>query len=404
MAQVRTRKRGKTYSYIFEAGKTSSGKRKVVEKGGFATKEEAYNAGTEAYIDYKHGNIGITSNKLPLSDYLDIWIEKHAANVSSTSVYQYKSYIKAIKKELGHIVLQELKPRDIATMIEHFYQDGQSYGTMLNKLTNLKMALDYAVYPAELIPFNPIINIKIPKKAPKTVIERSIISYEKLQKLLEADTSKIYQAPLMIAYHTGLRLREIYGLTWEDIDFDNGTISVNKQIKDLVGKRYLAPPKTANSRRIVYIDSQLVTFLKELKARQDNAKKDVNKLWMYSYLDDDGNIYQTTEKQADNIQDIQFICCNAHGKLIRAHSFGTFLSRYEVNAHSFRHTHATMLAEEKAGMKEIAARLGHKKINITAELYTHETDTMRKNAGEIFEKIIQKNADKDTDADKNADK
>ena len=60
MAKVRTRKRGKTYSYIFEAG-TVNGKRKVVEKGGFPTAGAAYKAGVEAYNDYLHGNIGITS-------------------------------------------------------------------------------------------------------------------------------------------------------------------------------------------------------------------------------------------------------------------------------------------------------------------------------------------------------
>ncbi len=50
MAQVRVRKRGKTFSYIFEAGKKSDGKRKVVEKGGFPTKSAAYKASVEARL------------------------------------------------------------------------------------------------------------------------------------------------------------------------------------------------------------------------------------------------------------------------------------------------------------------------------------------------------------------
>ena len=54
MARVRIRKRGKTCSYIFEAGKVG-GKRKVAEKGGYATKAEAYKAGVEAYNDFMHG-------------------------------------------------------------------------------------------------------------------------------------------------------------------------------------------------------------------------------------------------------------------------------------------------------------------------------------------------------------
>ena len=70
MATVRTRKRGKTYSYIFEAGKKADGKRKVVEKGGFATRKLAYDAGVAAYTDWKHGNIGIVSENITLKDFM----------------------------------------------------------------------------------------------------------------------------------------------------------------------------------------------------------------------------------------------------------------------------------------------------------------------------------------------
>lgn len=62
MAKVRTRKRGKSYSYIFEAGKTVEGKRRVVEKGGYPSAEAAYTAGIEAFTNWKHGNIGVTES------------------------------------------------------------------------------------------------------------------------------------------------------------------------------------------------------------------------------------------------------------------------------------------------------------------------------------------------------
>ena len=85
MATVRTRKRGKTYSYIFEAGKTPEGKRKVIEKGGFASKDEAYQAGTEAFISYQHGNIGITSEKITVEKYLDLYCTYHRSKIRDTA-------------------------------------------------------------------------------------------------------------------------------------------------------------------------------------------------------------------------------------------------------------------------------------------------------------------------------
>ena len=78
MAQVRVRKRGKTFSYIFEAGKVD-GKRKVVEKGGFQTKSVAYKAGVEAFNDFLHGNIGITSESITLEKFMTSWLENVVA-------------------------------------------------------------------------------------------------------------------------------------------------------------------------------------------------------------------------------------------------------------------------------------------------------------------------------------
>ena len=76
--KVRTRKRGKTWSYIFEAEQVN-GKRKVLEKGGFATESAAYNDGVEAYIDFMHGNIGITSESITLKDFMTNWLENVVA-------------------------------------------------------------------------------------------------------------------------------------------------------------------------------------------------------------------------------------------------------------------------------------------------------------------------------------
>ena len=59
-----------------------------------------------------------------------------------------------------------------------------------------------------------------------------------------------------------------------------------------------------------------------------------------------------------------------------------------------------MLAEANASPKEIAGRLGHKKTDITLDLYTHETEAMQKNVASIFEQTIKNNADKMLNADK----
>ena len=91
IAKVRVRKRGKTYSYAFEAGKSEDGKRKIIEHGGYDSQESAYDAGMEAFADWKHGNIGITSEKISVKEFLESWLENVAPlNVCDDSVSKYR--------------------------------------------------------------------------------------------------------------------------------------------------------------------------------------------------------------------------------------------------------------------------------------------------------------------------
>ncbi len=121
MAQVRVRKRGKTFSYIFEAGKKDDGKRKVVEEGGFATKKLAYDAGVSAYNDWKHGNIGIVSENIMLKDFMTNWLEKVLSlSVKPNSMQKYKSiFSNYILPTLDSISVQELTPAKLDDWIRN---------------------------------------------------------------------------------------------------------------------------------------------------------------------------------------------------------------------------------------------------------------------------------------------
>lgn len=91
-----------------------------------------------------------------------------------------------------------------------------------------------------------------------------------------------------------------------------------------------------------------------------------------------------------------FVCTKENGDQITTDSI-KYLSRvvnYELaikfNFHSFRHTHATMLIEAGANMKDVQQRLGHSKLATTMDTYAHVTTKMSKNTVDIFEKINKK--------------
>ena len=152
MAQVRTRKRGKTWSYIFEAGNVN-GKRKVVEKGGFPTKADAYKAGVSAYTDFLHGNTGITSEAITLKDFMTNWLDNVVAlNVRPSSMQTYRAlFNNHIASNLGNVKVQDLTPAMLDKWIRELQKAGLSYKTSSATHAFIYHAPDYAVYPAQLI-------------------------------------------------------------------------------------------------------------------------------------------------------------------------------------------------------------------------------------------------------------
>ena len=207
MAQVRTRKRGKTYSYIFEAGKVD-GKRKVVEKGGFPTKAEAYKAGVSAYNDFLHGNIGITSEAITLKDFMTAWLDNVVAlNVKPNSMQTYQAHFKNhITPHLGAVKVQELIPAMLDEWLRKLLNKGLAQKTLSVIHTLVHNALNYAVYPAQLISSNPAVYIKVPKNAPKNIIKRTIITRAQFKALLEKyPFGTPYYIPLLLLYHVSAK-------------------------------------------------------------------------------------------------------------------------------------------------------------------------------------------------------
>ena len=402
MAKVRTRKRGQTFSYIFEAGKTPEGKRKVIEKGGFATEDDAYDAGIEAYADWKHGGIGIRSENPTVAELLDIWFEKHKAGLAMATRKLYSDKIKKVSSMLGSIHIQELKPRDVDEALIELADEGYSESYIKQFKSVLSLALAYAVYPAELIRYNPAAEIHIPKNAKKGVIKRQIITQEKFAEAMKKyPFGHCMHMTLFIAYHTGMRIGEVCGLTWDSVDFENRIIEVTKQLVWVDGVHYIKKPKTSSSIRKIYIDSELMEELKHWKEQQEQNALEYGKGYKRSYCDDDGILtVASSSLDMSHLNELHFITTYNDGRPMTHLRSYSYLRTLGLNSHSFRHTHATMLAEANVNPKEVAARLGHKKINITMELYTKATDKMLKHTSDEFEKMLSKNADKTPNADK----
>ena len=394
MAQVRTRKRGKTFSYIFEAGKKADGRRNVVEKGGFATKAEAYKAGVAAYNDFLHGNIGITSERVTLKDFMTAWLDNVvSANVKPTSMQKYQSHFKnQIVPYLGEVKVQDLTPAMIDVWMRKLLYEGLSKQTLTGIHALIHNALNYAVYPAQLIPFNPAAYIKVPKNAPRNVIERKIITPEQFSALLEKyPFGSPFYIPLLLLYHTGMRLGEVLGLSWSDIDFKAKRIALQQQVV-YINKRgyFFTTLKTESSNRYILVGDILLGELKRWQARQAENERHFGDSYVYVYSEADGHIERKSKGlPAPDGEKVSLVCTRDDGRIIVKTLFTRILRSEGLNAHSFRHTHATQLIENGATANGVAGRLGHANAAITQNLYIHNTTKLQEETYAIFDKNLQ---------------
>lgn len=372
-------KRGDQWYYYFNTGKVDGTYKKVCRKGG-KTKVEAEKALRKALEEFENtGNIKADSN-ISVSDYFDYWYKNYVLiNCKYNTQQAYKVIIdNHIKSALGNYKLKTVTPATLQEFLNKKHINGFSRASINNFYGVLSGALKAAVYPYQYIKENPMQYVKLPKedKLKEEEEDLKIISIEDFNKIIERfPQGSSFYIPLQIAFYTGLRAAEVCGLTWDCVDLDNKTLKVEKI---LIGKGKgifeFGTPKTKSSNRIITIGSTLVAILKKNKLYQAE-----NKLRYGKYY-----------------KDSNFVCTKENGENITTDTL-KYLSRvvnYELginfNFHSLRHTHATMLLEAGANIKDIQKRLGHSKLATTMDTYSHVTEKMKNDTVDIFESLVAK--------------
>jgi len=334
----------------------------------------------------------IENTNITLGAWLDEWLEVYAKPSVKLSTYgSYEGYIRNhIKPEIGKVKLSVLR----ADILQKFFNQKLTNGrcdkvkdTNTNKLVTRKGGLSEKTiknmynmihsalkqaYRNGLVNQNVSEIISLPKQKRN---EMRVLSLEEQKALQRAVQDERLGIGIILCLFTGIRLGELLGLKFEDIDFENKTITIRRTLNrlkvfDNAEKKtdiVIGEPKTNKAKRIIPLQEFLIPLLKTHRARVLTEQLKV------------ANLYENHS----------FVMCNEFGKFLEPTTYQKFFknmlkkaSIQDTNFHTLRHTFATRALESGFDVKVLADILGHADASTTLNKYAHALPDHKKTSME----------------------
>ena len=290
----------------------------------------------------------------------------------------YRNYIKG--STIGKIKLKDLRATHLQ---KHYNELLDIYNKPVSTVKSLNTRLKPCLAEAEkqgYIQKNYCKMVTLPKD--NTTKEIKVLSSEQQKLFIEAIKGHNLEVLFLVALSTGLRLGEILGLKWSDIDFNTGTLTVNRTLQrvtqiDRNGNRESKVieqlPKTKNSIRTIPIPKNILIKLKDYKVEQSKNRLKLGDLYSnndYVFCDKLG--YPIDDKRpARNLKSVL-----------------TKLNIDPIKFHGLRHTYATRLFEANVPPKTVQVLMGHYDISITLDVYTHVMEDTKVESVEKLNEIF----------------
>ncbi|MBN1069598.1 site-specific integrase [Clostridium botulinum] len=361
-------------------GYDNMGKRRRVIKQGFRTKKLAEAFATQILNKKNHGFISPTDSDMLFKDFIMKWYDMHTTSLK-LSLNTRNDYLSRINTNLIPL-LGNYKIKDISIdVVQNFYntlidEKNLKPVTVKKYLDILSSCLKYA-QSKDLIYKLPTSYIQ------KVKIKKPKIEYwnqKEVNFFLNYIKNTYLYTPIFIDILTGLRIGELCGLRWCDVDLQNGIITVNHQL--IHDKRLkvlmLTDLKTSSSHRKITIPKVLIDYLKELK--NDRNATDTG------YVVLDRNDFKYTPRSL-SMNFTKKVAKFSDSK--ENHKDDNFMQLKQISFHGLRHTHATLLIANGENIKVVSERLGHTDIRMTLNTYTHVLDSMKNNTANLLNNMFK---------------
>lgn len=307
------------------------------------------------YID-EHSDLDQATDML-VDAWFDYWISIKKKTVRPNTVRNYTDrYERNIKGVIGNKLLTEVKPIHCQKIFSDMVEVGYKTTTIYQTRIALYNMFDFAK-ENDVIINNPC-KKSVKSDMGKLSDKKEALTIDVQKKFLEGAKGQSYENQYRFILQTGLRSGELVGFKWDDIDFENRTLTISRtmEFRYKVGEWRVGPPKSKSGYRTIPLTDEAIRILKAQKEKNSKIKV-INLEW------------------ADQV----FLC--RKGEPVKNSTYDTALFKIcdkvgikRFSMHVLRHTFATRCIEAGMMPKTLQKILSHSNIGITKNLYVHITE------------------------------
>lgn len=362
---------------------THNGKRKEVRKAKdefdkpLKTKKQAI-AARKAALEKEHApRPTVSIERKTVEQLFKEYSEQGRSGKAYTTIKKQDSLWKNhLKARFGSRFLDEISVAEINDYLSFlYYVEGRAYKYVESFLKMFYLIfgqaysrnyLDVDTYSKLCI--NKSTKISMPKM--KVDEDTDVVSFskEEITRLDEYFTGTNAETAYLLGRYCGLRINECYGLKWENIDIEKGTITIDRQMQYQEGLIKLVPLKTRNARRTMYMSPTLKAHFVELKGQRDSAQAELaaQRAQNQTFI---------TDIDGKKISSLELVNSLSNGKIQTVNSMKyhsrTIKEKLQIafKYHYLRHTYGTSLAEMNTPAHILRNQMGHANINVTQRYY-----------------------------------
>jgi integrase len=335
------------------------------------TRDEVSTKLVKALNDQQDG-LPLVGERQTVGQYLAWWLEtSKGARLRPRTLERYEQLIRLhIVPHVGTVALAKLSPQHLTDLYGKLLRAGQSRRSVEFVHVVLHGALKQALR-LRLIVRNPADAVDAPRPERR---EMRALSADEARQLLDTAQGDRLEAFYILALTTGMRMGELLGLRWRDVDLDAARLQVRTSLQRTRGQWHFAEPKTSRSRRNITLSSVAVAALRGHRARQLEEIATVGSVWV-SY---------------------DLVFCGAAGQPLHVTSFGRLyfhplLCRAglpRIRLHDLRHSTATILLAGNVHPKYVQELLGHSTVSLTLDIYSHVVGNMQEQVAAHMDTVL----------------